>query len=722
MMSDETETELETRLEAFAPDKFSTDSMAVEGQPALGNRVEVEYSSSAGGAFASSGTTTVSGELLYVEVGKTYNTDADEWDGTYEWDGTLQFVIRDDANGRGVTFTLKRDPVGKGTLRTLAASSTKRGRRLGRMVRVTFTDERVRSLAPVAKAIREVQTGDTLMVNGSEYGVVDVWGSGPERRPDGFKATLTRPNGDRYHLTARASREGPLFSGPDCGYGEYLELDVDSVQPGRFTTREGLPSERREGEDTTDMFPAPHGVTEGERVTVTLNDDGEVSEVSGEVTDVRYFKRTEDRGILVGYEEMDPETEVELDDGRTLRLQNENRARADVQGYRTMLIQYTDGDGENEYSHPVATEVQREGGEGGEGEDERFSPEPERPEVREPEDADAVREFLTEHGADTYLIAYTEDGEVREVSGVVTDVHRVLIYVRTEDGGELGIPLQTVRFIRVPEDGASSISADGGVFQNRRLIADGGRDVPEVAVSTTSPKAECYHDPLSPCRFHLKDPEVIRVTRAHGMGLRRCPSCKPDTVEPPESGEGEPVTDGGADPEALASAVSDALASSDLSIQLVSVYVTELERDVTVQGNGPMARADWTGLRDRITEVLDANGFTYRAKDEWGFVEVTGREVQPDGGVGLCGEISCLYRRVERALNAAGLSHAVDITPDREGVTVEFSGVRMDAVMDALADAGLTGGGAASACGPSPEDETGAVRVTGGADGGDGDE
>lgn len=94
----------------------------------------------------------------------------------------------------------------------------------------------------------------------------------------------------------------------------------------------------------------------------------------------------------------------------------------------------------------------------------------------------------------------------------------------------------------------------------------------------------------------------------------------------------EPVTDGGDSPESLANAVSEALASSDIALDRVSVSVDEVNADVTVQGNGAMAREDWTELRDAITDALDAAGFAYRAKEQWAFVEVTGREVMTDGG------------------------------------------------------------------------------------------
>lgn len=435
--------------------------VTVEGDATPGQRVEIEYASNAGGSYGTDRPCTISGELVYVSE---YGTDSH------------QMVVRDDDAGRSVAFITSS----RRSLKSLAARRTKRGRSLGNILSVTFTDEDVSALAPVVDVIRSVIPGDTVFVEGSEYGVVSVSERGPEKAPDNFSAILTTANGEEYVLEANGgyNTASVTFSVRFSGRDGKEDVDPNAVSTGRF--RERLFDSDNEGldtEDTTDALPAPHYAREGERVTVTLTgeDHGE-EQVSGEVTDVRYFTRKESSWFS-GPEKEDPETTVELDDGRKVTLRNASRKgsrhitrsrREDIgeDGMVRAMVVTPREDADNEYAHVEAVDIQR------------------------------------------------------------------------EDGGD--DPTRT----------------DGG-----RALADGGEDV-----------------------------------------------------------------------ETLAEAVSDALASSDIAMNRVSVSVGHVDLDVTVQGNGHVSREDWNELRDAITDALDAAGFQYTAKPEWAFVRVDGREVRTDGG------------------------------------------------------------------------------------------
>ncbi len=318
------------------PAAYSNANVTVGGEPVPGNIVELEYDSNSGGAFFSQGTKTIRGELLYIESDSSL-------------DRTL-FVMRDPEQGRAVAFPLKPDSVSQPTIKSLAARKTRFGRSLGDVVRVQFTDESVNTFSPVITALRTVTSGDTLWVNGEEYGVLGTHASGPENRPFRYRATLIQPDGSEYILDAVPSyRDEPTFSEHR---GEDLDLNPTRVEVGRLRERwddqfnDDAPDQRRT--DTTDMFPAPHGAREDDSLTFTIEyDDGDTEQLTGVVTGVRYFPQ-EESGIG-GIEEKDPETRLDLDDGREAVLSNR---RGDIHG---MIIEPTDGDGTDEYHHGTVT-------------------------------------------------------------------------------------------------------------------------------------------------------------------------------------------------------------------------------------------------------------------------------------------------------------------------------------------------------------------------------
>lgn len=336
----------------------------VEGDAILGNRVEIEYSSSAGGSYGSDRPCTISGELLYVEE---YGADSH------------QIVVRDDDGGRSVRFVTGSAL----SLKSLAARRTKAGTSLGKIMSVTFTDEDVSALAPVMGPIRHAIAGDTLCFEGEEYGVVSVTEYGPEKAPDKFSAILTTANGEEYVLEVSAAYTdaSATFKRRFAGHSEKEDVDPSAVSSGRFRERyfdsdnEGL-----EIDGTTGAFPAPHGVREGERVTFTLTggdtrDDHPEEQVSGVVTDVRYFSQK--RSVWFGEpEEKDPETAVKLDDGRKVILQNASRrghshvtrSRREGMGdggmVRAMVVTPRE-DADDEYAHVEAVDIQPEDASGG---------------------------------------------------------------------------------------------------------------------------------------------------------------------------------------------------------------------------------------------------------------------------------------------------------------------------------------------------------------------
>lgn len=725
----------ESELDAFDAARYSSERLCVTGHPELGNVVEIEYSSNAGGAWRTSKPTTVRGELLYVEQ---FGTD----------DDTLTFVVHDASRDRAVSVRLQPDPITGNAVRSLAARKTKWGRRLGKVVSIAFTDEQVNTLAPPTVAFRNARPGDTVMVDGTEYGVVGVTEYGPVKQPSSVSAVLTRPDGSEVKL------ETSVWGGVTFAvrYGSELEIDPATVRLAR--TRERYydrDNEHITPEDTTDAFPEPHGAVEGERLSFTLTgEDREDEQVSGEVTDVRYYVQREFRAFG-DPEKKDPETAVELDDGRKVVLTNTGRRshrwvtpsrleHMDEHGMVRAFVVTRREDADNEYEHIEAVDIQPEdGGDGG---------------------------GPATDGGRNYRGA--SDDEVREA-------------VKRAERGD-------------------------------RLMTDGGEENPEVVISDCPENRNvCFHRVLSACEFHVSDSKRVPVNSAQAQGFRACELCDPPTYSPVSNADSdaEPATDGGTTPENLASAVSDALASSDIQMDAVSVSIDDVDPGVTVQGNAGTYREDWNGLRDDITEVLDANGFTYQAKPEWAFVEVTGREVRTDGGEdrhrtamekvikadcvmmakptgdggkylavfrcadapengleryrtvmdlagytevsgsvldqqpgGVTGEditldvwkqramadggesavsISRLYTRVQRALAASGLAHRVDITPDRGGLTVSFTGVRLDTVVDVLGDAGVTGAGVEAISGVDATDISGKARVSGGTRGGDGE-
>lgn len=125
--------------------------------------------------------------------------------------------------------------------------------------------------------------------------------------------------------------------------------------------------------------------------------------------------------------------------------------------------------------------------------------------------------------------------------------------------------------------------------------------------------------------------ELETELEAQGYTVERQDVGRPD-VSREREGDGEPMTDGGEDLETLANAAGDAIASSDIPLNRISVSVGEIESEVTVQPNGHISREDWTELRDAITRALDAAGIQHTAKPQWAFVRVDGREIRTDGG------------------------------------------------------------------------------------------
>lgn len=513
----------------------------VEGEPVTGRRVEIEYSSNAGGSYGSDRPCTISGELLYVSE---YGTDS------------YQMVVRDDDRGRSVRFNTS----GPRSLKSLAARRTKRGRSIGNILSITFTDEDVSGLAPVMNVLRRVIAGDTVMVDGEEYGVVSVSEYGPETAPDKFSAILTTREGEEYTLVANAAyNTASATFGPRFCDDESVDPSVVSVGRHRERFFDGN-NEGLDTEDTTDAFPAPHYGREGERVTFTLTGGEDVPEeqVSGEVTDVRYFSRKESSWFS-DPEEKDPETTVELDDGRKVVLQNASRRgsshitrsrREDIgeNGKVKAMVVTHHEDADNEYAHVEAVDIQREGEEEGP--------------------------------------ARTDGGRVMADGGVQGDV--------CEDCGHRG---EDVRPVVVA--GMSSEHLCKGCS-------------PLASARPDNTPAECQN-----CGDVASDVEPV-----HGPSSTEwlCPGCSPLRA------------DGGEDVETLAGSVSDALASSDIAMSRVSVSVTEVDTDVTVQANGHISREDWNELREDITDALDAAGFKFTVRSEWAFVRVDGRKVRADGG------------------------------------------------------------------------------------------
>lgn len=318
------------------PADYSNANLTVSGEPVPGNIVELEYDSNSGGAFFSQGTTSIRGELLYVEHDSSLDS--------------IRFVVRDPEQSRAVAFSLKPDSVAQPTIKSLAARKTRFGRDIGDVVSVRFTDESSDTFAPVITALRAVTSGDTLWVNGEEYGVLDAHSSGPTNRPYRYRATLTKPDGTNYILEANPSYEdAPTFA--EHG-GSDLDLNPEQVEVGRLRerwddrVRDDVNAQQRT--DTTDMFPAPHGAREGDALAFTIEyEDGSTEHLDGIVTSVRYFPK-EESGIG-GIEEKDPETRLDLDDGREAVLSNR---RGSVHG---MIIESTDGDGTDEYHHGTVT-------------------------------------------------------------------------------------------------------------------------------------------------------------------------------------------------------------------------------------------------------------------------------------------------------------------------------------------------------------------------------
>lgn len=695
-MSDETETDddMTANDDPFGP----AGPDGVEGFPQVGCVVELTYDSAAGGSHSTSTPTEVRGEVVGVDVER------------YGSGPTYKFRVHDRERGRFVGFPVSS--YGVGTVKSFADRKQKRGRAIGSGLTATFTDECPAELAPVYSVISRAEAGDTISVYGTEYAVSDTWGV--------WSVTLTRGDAHtRWKLALDGS--GVRFKDPNG-----KDLPVKAVRFVRERVQDGYSHQPAD----VDLFPAPHGAREGERVTVEFGGD---ARAGGEDITLATEQR-EWTGVVesVDYDlwenaDSEPKTVIALDDGGTITFSTRS-----TRGFSAMVspegYTFEDGDGNPRPFHVDSEDITVTVTEGGEDADESEDGGERHPEVSEPEDTDAVREFLTTHGADTYLIQYTEDGEDREVRGVVEAVHSVILYVNPEDGPELGIPVQMVQSITVPDDGHSSVSSDGGVFLNHagtpEVMTDGGRDIPTVAIPGVSSDGENFHRLPSPCSLLMSEPRERPVNVAQSRGYTACSLCDPPTfgADDPPGKDGEVVTDGGEGPEALAGAVSEALAASDIRMARLSVYVTELDEDVTVSGNGGMAQDEWKDLRDRITGVLDAEGFAYRADESWAFVEVTGRnEVMTDGGEDAPA-ITPLYRRVERALDSEGLTDSVDIHPEREGVTVTFSGVDVERVEGALLDAGLTGDSTAFGVGKAPEGQGGKVRITPEGNRGDGDE
>jgi hypothetical protein len=626
------------------------ENVTVEGDAVPGHRVEIEYSASSGGAWRTSSPSTISGELLYVEK---YGSDSH------------QMVVRDEDSGRSVRFTTS----GRRSLKSLAARKTKRGRSLGTIITLRFTDEDLSALAPVMNVLRRVIPGDTVCVDGTEYGVVSTTAYGPERARDKYSAVLTTPDGEEYVLEASAaySTASATFS---PRWGDDEDVDPSAVSVGRFRERyfdsdnEGLDTE-----DTTDAFPAPHYAREGERVTLTLTgedtrEDHPEERVSGEVTDVRYFRQKKTSWVS-GPDEVDPQTTVELDDGRKVNLQNASRrgsshvtrSRREEMGeggmVRAHVVTYRE-DADNEYAHVEAVDIQREGADtdvetdGGSpevltdgGEPVREGPTP--AEKRDPiPPADFVADLSEPvEDADGYAKLDIDERDHRlggfwfpAREGAVDAYVDITDLVFTKEDIPMG------DLIHYPKD-------------DRPPEMTGGRDVPEWVnprhVDATlgplgldeEPEPEPEPEPRGEvdgircdvCGNPAFSGGVTGEDYPEGKGLLACSDCLETEPEGDAGEDPEVMTDGGEDLDALASAVSRAIASSDLAMNAVSVHVDEVNGAVTVQGNGAMSREDWTELREDITAALDGEGFQYSAEPQMAFVEVTGREVRADGGV-----------------------------------------------------------------------------------------
>ena len=336
--------EHENHPEGFDPDDFTNDSLDISGTPQLGNRVDISYESSAGGSFRSSGETEIGGELLYVEG---------------DIDDRLAFVVRDRESNRSVAFSLREGSVGQVRIRSLKAHKSRWGRKIGKANSIDFTDETVDVFSPVINVLRDVIPGDTILLDGDEYGVVSKTEYGPEYRKDRFSAILTQPDGEEFVLDANPRHnDSPEFS---VRFGD--DLDLNSVRSGRKRER-WFDEGNEDREVTDDAFPAPHYGREGDEIEFyLLHDDGYRDKVQGTITDVNYYEYESSRILSGRRQKNTPETTVELVDGREVKLTNVSRSSNWVtrsrfekmdKGYVKAFVIERSEDGENEYDHVEA--------------------------------------------------------------------------------------------------------------------------------------------------------------------------------------------------------------------------------------------------------------------------------------------------------------------------------------------------------------------------------
>lgn len=509
------------------------------GVPTIGADVTVEYDSRAGGAFGTDGFTTITGEL--VEIRDTYHT-LDN--------GHKDLIIAHPGRSRYVKLTWEPD-MDSLTLKSLAGEHPQR---LGRVESVEFgEDVREDAAAPVRAVVQDAGRGDTIILNGEEWGVYR----------DRAGLLLTRgewdPDGD-------GMRRLSVYSGNvtfSVYGGEELELDHHSVQIGR-----------RASEDTASLLPNPFQIEVGDRVTVTVRYAGEDGSVSEDIT-----------GEVAGVDALTEEFRVRADDGREVH-------RDTSYSNGVVRITYDGVEVQRCYSFDVepAPDVETDGGVVG---------------ATGAEVRDAVAGVEQGDGLMT-------DGGVHRSRGTPEVGDRVDVEYQSHDTG--GVQTRNGEVV--------SVDAKGG-------------DRVQLAVSQDRENSTLI--------VNYADGDALGMVSVEYTAKRNTTE---DTVERRVIGsvlDVETVTkrlmsDGGVDPEALASAVSQAFADSTLSVSAVSVSVGEVDSEVTVQGSGPLMREGWIQLRGHITDVLDAEGFTYRAKDAWGFVEVTGRkdgEPITDGGVSV---------------------------------------------------------------------------------------
>lgn len=717
-MSDQTdETDVETRLSEFSADAFSNDKLTVSGTPGFGERVEIEYNSNAGGSYNAPDGSTIAGELIHVGVGFRRRGD------TRKWNGRLTFIVHDPDGDRAVKFRLDAEGTGTVTISSLKARNTKRGRRIGRVSAITFTGEdAATTITPTARALRAVNPGDVVSLNGSEYGVVELTEYGPTKVPQDIAAVLTRPDGDEYTLKT-SMYSGSISLTERFERDSELDVDPESVHISRFRARyydsdnERLPEEP---EDTRDVFPAPHGARDGERLTFALTrEDGEDEQVSGEVVGVRYFKQQDRTSILSDVEVQDPETTVELDDGREVRLRNCSKGNRVVtpnrwnhlgEDYRKVtafVITHTGEDSENEYEHIHATDVEPE------------------PEVRTDGGEDIANPPVVVPGEDSDAECY----------------HKVTSPCRFQVSGAREMKVSAAQRRGY---GACS-SCDPPTFNGKpeaedaegepEVRADGGEDPEELSEAVSVTLADSADISLNSVSVHVDERDGAVAIRGNGPMSRDTWTNLRDTLTTvldregyqyeakdawafvqvtgrgdarPDGGQVQRAPDGGSvDPHAK---VKRKVINADAVLMVKSAGVPEgcvavhRERD---------ADDDLMEQYRMVMEIcgyteLDASKVEFQRGVSGGDVTVDvwkQKEAMTDGGVDAAGsesgggdtphhtesgEISGLYRRVERALRSRGLHDKVAIRPDRKGVTIQFSELGEDTVRGALTGSGVT--------------------------------